>query len=166
GVHLGRYGADADGIADDNTRVLNDLYVGYETLVRGYASDSFEVNECTSTDTDPCPEYGRLFGSRLAVANLELRIPLLGTGDFGLINFPYAPVELSPFFDAGLAWSSGESPTLEWATNTPERVPVFSAGVSARINLLGFMVMETYYAYPFQRPDQGWHWGFVISPGW
>lgn len=166
GVHIGRYGAGADGIADDNTRVLNDLYVGYETLVRGYSSDSFEVNECTPTDTDPCPEYGRLFGSRVAVANLELRIPLLGTGDFGLINFPYAPVELSPFLDAGLAWSSGESPTLEWATNTPERVPVFSAGVSARINLLGFMVLETYYAYPFQRPDQGWHWGFVMSPGW
>lgn len=166
GVHLGRYGAGADGIADDNTRVLNELFLGYETLVRGYASDSFEVTECHPTDNDACPEFGRLFGSRIGVANIELRIPLLGTSGFGLINFPYAPLELSPFFDAGVAWSSDDDPTFEFATNTPERVPVFSAGLSARINLLGFMVLETYYAYPFQRPDRGWHWGFVISPGW
>src|SRR5690606_32565462 len=95
-----------------------------------------------------------------------LRIPLLGTSELGLIEFPYAPLELAPFFDAGVAWSSGEEPTFGWARRTPERVPVFSTGISARVNLLGFMVLETYYAYPFQRPDQGWHFGFVISPGW
>jgi hypothetical protein len=43
---------------------------------------------------------------------------------------------------------------------------VFSAGVSARVNILGFMVFETYYAYPFQRPDKGGHFGFQIAPGW
>lgn len=166
GIHLGRYGADSDGITDDNLRVLNELFLGFETLVRGYSSDSFEVNECHPTNTDPCPEYGRLFGSRIAVANFELRIPLLGTSELGLIEFPYAPLELAPFFDAGVAWSSGEEPTFGWARRTPERVPVFSTGISARVNLLGFMVLETYYAYPFQRPDQGWHFGFVISPGW
>jgi len=28
------------------------------------------------------------------------------------------------------------------------------------------MVLEAYYAYPFQRPEKGPHFGFVLSPGW
>src|SRR5690606_17912276 len=139
-------------------------------------SESFEVDECHpapgpdgtsgTVDDNPCPEFDRLLGSRIGVANFELRIPLLGVSEFGLIEFPYAPLEIAPFFDAGVAWSSGEDPSFEFSRRTPERVPVFSTGVSARVNLLGFMVLEAYYAYPFQRPDQGWHWGFVMSPGW
>ena len=45
-------------------------------------------------------------------------------------------------------------------------MPVGSTGVSARVNILGFMILETYYAYPWQRPDKGWHWGFNLAPGW
>ena len=45
-------------------------------------------------------------------------------------------------------------------------VPVVSTGVSARMNVLGFMILEAYYAYPWQRPDKGWHWGFNMAPGW
>jgi hypothetical protein len=45
-------------------------------------------------------------------------------------------------------------------------VPVFSTGVSARFNVMGFMILEAYYALPFQRPTKGWHWGFQVSPGW
>jgi hypothetical protein len=45
-------------------------------------------------------------------------------------------------------------------------VPVFSAGVSARLNVAGLLVLEAYHAYPFQRPDRGSHWGFLVSPGW
>jgi len=45
-------------------------------------------------------------------------------------------------------------------------VPVFSAGVSARFNILGYLVLEAYYAYPFQRPGKGGHLGFNIAPGW
>jgi len=43
--------------------------------------------------------------------------------------------------------------------------PVFSAGASARMNLLGSAVIELYYAYPFQR-DIGWEFGFQLAPGW
>ena len=51
-------------------------------------------------------------------------------------------------------------------STTLKRVPVFSAGISARMNILGYMVLEAYYAYPFQRPQKGAHFGFVLSPGW
>ena len=41
-----------------------------------------------------------------------------------------------------------------------------SAGLSARILLGGFAVLQFYYAKPFQRPDEDWVTGFVIAPGW
>ena len=29
-----------------------------------------------------------------------------------------------------------------------------------------YVVLEAYYAYPFQRPQKGWHFGFNLAPGW
>lgn len=166
GIHVGRYGSGASGISEDNQRIMSELFLGWETLVRGYSQESFRLTECKPTEGSPCPVYNRLSGTRIAVANFEMRIPLLGFSEFGLIEFPYAPLEVAPFFDAGLAWRSGDAPVFEFARESTERVPVFSTGLSARLNVLGYMVLEAYYAYPFQRPDEGWHVGFVMSPGW
>ena len=65
-----------------------------------------------------------------------------------------------------------DKPVLKWLT-TPEelsqeagRIPVASVGASARFNLFGYMVLEMYYAYPFQRPQKGAHFGFQLLPGW
>jgi hypothetical protein len=69
------------------------------------------------------------------------------------------------FTDAGVAWDP-DSPTLEWSRSGSARVPVVSSGVSARFNILGILILETYYAYPWQRPGKGWHWGFQLAPGW
>jgi hypothetical protein len=166
-LHYGRYGRNSDGIKD-NLRVLSPLFLGYETFVRGYARESFETEECrpVNPEESACPAFDRLLGSRLAVANLEFRIPLIGVPEFGLLTFPFLPTEISPFIDAGVAWSGGDDPSFDFVRNSSKRVPVFSAGVSARFNILGFMVLETYYAYPFQRPDKGGHIGFNLAPGW
>jgi hypothetical protein len=44
---------------------------------------------------------------------------------------------------------------------------VFSSGISTRINVLGYIVAEVFWAYPFQRPMQkSGIWGFQILPGW
>jgi hypothetical protein len=169
GMHYGRYGKDADGVDSEGRRLLSQINVGYEPLVRGYARESFENRECTTVDPDTqsgCPAFERLFGSRIALANVELRIPLLGVSELGLINFPFLPLEVSPFFDMGLAWNADDTPTLEFSRRTDARVPVFSTGLSARANILGYVILEAYYAYPFQRPDKGWHWGFNLAPGW
>ena len=162
GMHYGRYGADAESDR------LQPLYVGYETLIRGYAFGSFDPAECTvdGTPAGRCPEFDRLIGSRLAIANAELRIPLLGPEVLALINVPFLPLEVAPFFDVGLAWTSDESPDLRFDRHTPDRVPVFSYGVSTRLNLLGYLILEMYYANPLQRPLQGWHLGFNLAPGW
>lgn len=168
GMHYGRYGQDADGVDEQGRRLLSEIFLGYEPLMRGYSRESFEVErECTSEQTAfPCPTLSRLFGSRIAVANIELRIPLLGVPELGLINFPLLPLEVAPFLDAGVAWTADQDPTFEFSRSSDGRVPVFSTGLSARANILGYVILEAYYAYPFQRPEKGWHWGFNLSPGW
>jgi len=160
GLHYGRYGH------DESDPLLYPLYLGYGTLVRGYEYNSV-IDECarTATASAGCPVYERLFGNRIAVAGAELRIPVLGTEQLGLIGRSFLPLEVSPFVDAGVAWSRGDSPTLAVERGAAGRVPVFSTGVSFRTNLGGFAVIEAYYAYPFQR-ERGGHWGFQIAPGW
>jgi hypothetical protein len=163
GLHYGRYGRDGE----DSLR-LSPLFAGYETFVRGYAVESFRPAECTGdgTNTGRCPEFDRLVGSRLGVASAEIRVPLFGTEQLGLIRTRFIPVEIAPFVDAGVAWRSDDTPRFRFERRTTDRVPVFSAGMTARINLLGFAVFEAYYAYPFQRPDRGAHFGFQLAPGW
>ena len=160
-MHYARYGQDAE------SGQLNPLYIGQEAFIRGYNIESFETSECTQVpgDADSCPEFDRLIGSRLAVANLELRIPLFGTREFGLINFPFLPTEIAPFIDAGAAWTKDESVDWTFDRESARRVPVFSAGVTARVNLFGYAVGEVYWVHPFQRPGRGSHIGFQLAPG-
>ena len=171
GLHYGRYGLTAEENDQDGFGLLRPLYLGYETLIRGYAYESFSGQECALSSQVPgamssCPTFDRLFGQRIGVANVEMRIPFIGVEQFGLINFPFLPTELVVFADGGVAWDDQNPATLEFSRSSAARVPVFSTGVSARMNILGFMVLEAYYAYPWQRPEKGWHWGFSLAPGW
>lgn len=161
GLYYGRFGKDAE------SGRLTPLFLGQETLIRGYSFENFDVSECTDTgNSNQCPEFDRLVGSKIGVANVELRIPLLGTREFGIIPWGFLPVEIAPFFDAGVAMQRGVSTDFSFARRTTARVPVFSTGLTSRINLFGYGVLEAYYAYPFQRPDKGAHWGFAFAPGW
>lgn len=184
--HYGRYGGDAD-----NYNKVSPLFLGDETLIRGYGYSTLQM-ECQQT-ADPrtgrCPVFDRLFGSRLAVFNAEWRIPLFGTPMFGLVNFPYVPLEVSPFFDAGLAWTGDQPPQFRFVSGSnpsepppascrsgatiqgflipcATRTPVMSTGVSFRANVLGYMILETYVAHPFQRNYKSWVMGIQIAPGW
>jgi len=162
GMHFGRYGGGSE------SRRITPLFLGFERFVRGYDPRSFEGSECTDVPNRPeaCPEFDRLLGSRIAVGNVEIRVPLVGTERLGLLDWGFVPTEMSLFTDAGLAWTSEESPELTFEERSMERVPVFSSGVSFRFNLLGRLVLEAYYAVPFQRPGKGAHWGFQLAPGW
>ena len=160
-LHYGRYGI----TEEEENRGFRGLFLGYESLIRGYAAESFEQQECSGVDGG-CPEFNRLFGQRLQVFNFEMRLPLFGTEQFGLIDLPYLPLELLAFADAGVAWDNLDDVDFSFDRTTTGRVPVFSTGVSARFNILGFLILESYYAFPFQRPNRGWHWGFNLAPGW
>ncbi len=162
GMHFGRYGKDAE------SNQLSPIFAGHPSIVRGYSAETFSPDECTAVASSPgaCPEFDRLVGSRLVAAGVELRIPLLGNDRLGLLRSPLFPVDIAPFVDGALVWSRGDSPSLEFSTDSFERIPVFSAGVSARANLFGYAVVELFYAKPFQRPDKDWVFGFQLAPGW
>ena len=169
-LHFGRYAHSLD--TDRTTAVIQPYFLGYETLIRGYSFESLGAEECAATAQEPgavpgsCPAFDRLFGHRLGVVNLEVRVPFLGTERFGLINFPYLPTEIFAFADAGVAYNDFSEVKFDFVRSGGRRVPVFSAGFGARFNIFGFLILEAYRAYPFQRPDKGPHWGFVLSPGW
>ena len=159
--HYGRYLRDAE-----DSR-LSQLFLGYDTWVRGYNSSTFNLAACSESEGyEGCPEFQRLLGSRIGVFNAELRLPIFGTEEFGLINFPSLPTDLVAFLDGGVAWTKDDTPTPELVSRSKDRVPVFSAGGAARFNLFGIFVLQFYYAYPFQRTDKKWHWGFLFAPGW
>lgn len=161
-LHSGRYGEDAN---DDR---LSPNFVGFESLIRGYNYASFTPRECTQTPggNGNCAELNRLSGSSMAISNLELRFPLLGPDEFALFSSRTIPTTFTTFFDGGLSWTPDDLPVLKWETQTTERVPVFSAGASVRVNILGYLIAELYYAVPFQRPEKGGYVGFHFSPGW
>jgi hypothetical protein len=166
GLHYGRYGKSAD----DST-TLYPLFLGEEQLMRGYSVGSFDQSECGSGSTqvvNACPAFDRLLGSKLAVASFEIRIPVFGVPEYGLFNVPFLPLTVSPFVDAGVAWTGSSSPRFSGSNTSTSnyRTPVVSTGVSARFNVLGYAILEAYVAHPFQRPGKSWLWGFQLVPGW
>ena len=154
-VHYGRYGS-----GGEDPR-LNPLYLGYPTLVRGYDVNTFDARECVPNATGPCPAFDRLLGSRLLVGNVEFRVPLLRP--FGASSRMYGPlpVELAVFADGGVAWNSSEKPSMVGGT----RDGVSSAGVTLRVNLMGYAIGQFDVVRPLQRPGKGWIFQFNLTPG-
>jgi surface antigen Omp85-like protein/WD40 repeat protein len=158
GFHYGRYGTGAEDAR------LSPLYLGAGDLVRGY--DPYGINPALECHTaQGCPVFDRLIGSRIAAGSLEVRAPLFGTPEFGLINASFIPTEIFAFGDVGAAWNDKDHVKVKWATQSTDRVPVASVGGGVRI-LLSYIPIEFYVSKPFQRPDQSIVYGFNIMPGW
>ena len=171
GLQYGRYGRDADNPQ------LYPIFLGEETLMRGYGYGSFTQADCVASTASSCPAFDRLFGSRIGVLSAELRIPVFGVPEYGLFNVPFLPLTLSPFVDVGESWTGGScDPTTsischgfstKFAGSSSLEGIIASAGLSARINLLGYAVIEAYAAHPFQRPNAPtWVYGVQLAPGW
>jgi Tol biopolymer transport system component len=154
GMYYGRFGENAeDGM-------LPALFLGYPGLVRGYDQYSFESSECADGTGGSCPAFDRLIGSRVAIANAELRFPIWGA--FGGNQF-YGPlpIEAAIFTDAGVAWGRSERA----GTPQGDSKPVVSVGAAIRVNVLGFAVAEIDFVRPIDRPTRGWVWQFQLRPG-
>ncbi len=159
-LHYGYYGKDAE------SERIGPIFIGDPTLIRGYELDSFDASESTITDSS-YPQFNRMLGSRIGIANLEFRIPLIGIPQYGIFTSKYLPVELTAFADGGAAWSKHSTMKFSgFNRNSTSRIPVFSSGVATRINILGYLVAQIYWAYPFQHPTERGHFGFTIAPGW
>jgi outer membrane protein assembly factor BamA len=157
--HYGRYGKGAEN------DLISPLYLGYPWLIRGYESKSFyRQSDLNGNHLD----IYQLTGSKILVGNFEIRFPFSGPERLALIKSKWILTDLNLFFDSGLAWYSGEKPVLKWQqTSSSDRIPIFSAGPSLRINLFGYLVIEPFYAIPFQ--NGGLHngvFGVNFIPGW
>ncbi|MGE3343092.1 MAG: BamA/TamA family outer membrane protein [Vicinamibacterales bacterium] len=154
-LHFGRYGGDAEHPQ------LARLYAGHQELVHGYGFGSYEPGECTAFDPDRCRVFDRLMGSRVAVANAEVRAPVIGLIKGELEYGSYVPLELAVFFDAGVAWSSGSRPALLGGT----RDTVRSYGAALRANLFGLLTLELARSRAIDRAGRPWKWQLGIVQG-
>jgi hypothetical protein len=148
------------------------LYVGYPYLIRGYDANSFYSSKRVNSGTF---DINQLSGSKLAVFNFEVRLPFTGPKKLAQIPSRFLFSDLNLFFDAGLAWTEDSYVSFKnqpngvlLANGTPiERVPALSAGISMRVNVFGYFIIEPYYAIPFQRKDVNVGvFGLTFAPGW
>ena len=154
-LHIGRYGRDADD------GLMYPLFIGYSSLVRGYDVGSFDASECGNSTTT-CPVFDQLLGSRMLVGNVELRFPPFGLLGLGGGYYGILPLEAAIFYDAGVAWTGAEGAQL--FGDGPRQI-VTSAGVSLRMNLLGYAIGQVDFVRPFERPAKNWMVRFSLTPG-
>jgi outer membrane protein assembly factor BamA len=155
GLHYGRYGRDAD---DDR---LIDLYAGYPEFVHGYGVGSFSAVECLRGSTDgECDVFQNLLGSRMVVANIEVRAPIPGLAS-GEVEYGRLPVDVVFFMDAGVAWTAADRPDFAGGG----RHLVRSVGGAARINLFGLLPLEVAVSRPLDRIDRKLRWQIGIRQG-
>ena len=165
GLFFGRYGRDGDQFP---------VFLGSTELIRGYTAGSLINNECanssaaaSSNSSTGCTALDQLIGSRIAVANVELRFPLTRSLVLGFLPVGLPPIEGALFYDAGLAWQSGS--VIKWqraAGDDPEivRTPLRSWGGAVRVNLLGFVVLRFDYTKPLDRLRNKAYWTVSLGP--
>ncbi len=168
------------GRLGDTNNQLNPIFLGFPFLIRGYEANSFYSNDGGISESPNGFTIDQLIGNRIAVANFEVRLPFTGPEKLSVIPSKFLFSELNLFFDAGLAWDKGQ--TIDFGSkappqigmqgtvpvyNTSVRVPVYSAGISARVNIFGYFVLEPYLAFPFNRKDIDKPvFGLAFAPGW
>jgi Tol biopolymer transport system component len=143
-------------------------YVGRPEYVRGYDKANFGGYECTSYiggGTGCSTE--QLVGSRVMVANAEIRFPLIRRFDLGTLPVGLPPVEGLLFYDAGLAWSAGQKVSASKPADYDfmlQRYPLRSYGVGLRVNLFNLAILKWDYAKPLDQPGRKANWTFSLGP--
>lgn len=167
-LHYGRYGGEEQ----------YPLYLGSPWFIRGLSS-----NNIRETFSQNGRSFEELIGTKLAVANLELRIPFTGPERLALIKSGLLFSDLNFFIDAGMAWTSysqfGEpvfrldengEPIIFPGTGQPivdqaEVRPIATVGASLRVNLFGQIILEPYLARPLVKGGT-FNFGLNLLPGW
>lgn len=162
------------------TRVMGDVavgrdegifpkYIGNPLFIRGYDRQAFTSNYCifAATSSDLGCSAVQLMGSRVALFNAELRFPLIRRFELGLLPIALPPLDGLFFYDAGLAWSRGQTVYGSRPENydlTRQRYPLRSYGFGLRLNLFNYTVLRWDYAKPLDSPGQHPIWTFSLGP--
>jgi hypothetical protein len=140
-LHSGRYGGDS---ADPR---LMSSFLGSEYLVRGHRKD---MNYCRPDAARACGDD--LIGHRLAVGNVEIRVPLWGIKSRQLEYAPF-PIDLFAFADGGMVWSDLRGPAR-----------ISSIGGGVRTNVAGFPI-ELGATRVADGPKPRWQFDFGFRVG-
>jgi outer membrane protein assembly factor BamA len=109
----------------------------------------------------------QLLGSRVAVANIELRFPLVRHVELGFLPIELPPLDGLFFYDAGLAWSRGQK---VYAQRPPgfdissERYPLRSYGFGLRLNLFNYAILRWDFAIPLDQAGRRGVWTWSLWP--
>jgi Tol biopolymer transport system component len=142
-------------------------YIGRPDFVRGYDREQYLSQFCGGlvNDQSSCSAT-ELLGSRVAFANAELRFPLVRRFDLGLVPISLPPVDGLFFYDAGIAWSRGQSVSLRKPADYDQdrqRYMLRSYGAGIRLNLFGFALVRWDYAIPLDRPNRKGYWMWTLG---
>jgi hypothetical protein len=140
--HVGRYGADA---ADER---LLPLVWTVRDLVRGYSMRDAVGRSCSANTCERLTDTG---ARRVTVANLELRVPLVGP--LGVVrDVSRLPIDGFLFGDVGW-FASGHAAA-------PQHTALRSVGGGARLNATGFV-----FEFAAARAQRGWALAMNFRPG-
>jgi Tol biopolymer transport system component len=107
-------------------------------------------------------------GSKIGVANAEIRLPFTGPRGLALIPTRAFLSDLNLFFDAGIAFFNRDDLLENPTSGGFQHAPFISTGASMRINLFGALIIEPYFALPLSADKEfrKWGWGLNFQPGW
>jgi hypothetical protein len=156
------------GIAVGKDEMIFPKYLGRADYVRGYDREQYLAQFCGGifSDESTC-SVTELLGSRFALANVELRFPLVRRFDLGVIPISLPPVDGLFFFDAGVAWKSGQTVSLTRPADYDQdsmRYPLRSYGMGIRLNLFGYALLRADYAIPLDRASRRGYWVITLGP--
>ena len=154
-IHLGRYGTDAEHPQ------LVDLFLGQQDLVHGYGygcstppnahqpaprrSASRSATSSAAGSSSPTSKRGR-----------RSSVCLRAISRYGRL-----PIDVSAFFDAGVAWSSTTSPLFAGGN----RDVIRSIGGAIRINAFNLLIVEVAASHPLDRLAKGIQWQIGLRQG-
>jgi len=140
-------------IGPDETQFMK--YVARPDFVRGYDRNNLLFLSCplVGASSVNCSAV-QLLGSRVAVANAELRFPLIRRIELGLLPVALPPLEGLFFYDVGMAWSADKDIYLGRPANydaNRQRYPLRSYGFGLRLNLFNTAILRWDYAVPLDQ---------------
>ena len=158
-MYLARFGKDA------SSNILPPLYIGNPNLVRGYKAVDFAKRMNASAIN-----FNDLLGSRMFITNMELRLPFSGSENIAIVKSRFLFTDLNLFTDGGIGWGKvDQNPNSNWNGQVLARNATFiwSSGLSVRVNLFGYLMIEPYYAVPWQNGGfSNAAFGINFVPAW
>jgi len=130
-------------------------YIARPDFVRGYDRNNALFLTCpiVGASSVNCSAV-QLLGSRVAVANVELRFPLVRRFELGLLPITLPPLDGQFFYDAGMAWKKGQTLYGGQPANydgNKQRYPLRSYGFGLRLNLFNYAILRWDYAVPLDQ---------------